>query len=132
MPKNNVWPVAEIEILITYYPKEGGQVIHRLPGRSITSIYAKAHSLKLKSNVVRRPWHLDEERIACRYYLNNGNKSFHQIYEILLLLTQAGFTPRTTRSIHMKLDNYKYLNTGSGLEHIAKKSKKVYEEMTEK
>ena len=42
MRKKTVWTDDELEIVRTYYPKEGGDIQERLPNHSKNSIIAKA------------------------------------------------------------------------------------------
>ena len=64
------WTEAEINILKEYYPNEGIQIIERLPNRSITSIYTKAHRLCIETHF----WDINEVSILEKYYPLEGIK----------------------------------------------------------
>ena len=58
--KPDVWSDNEVKILYEFYPSEGGNVIHRLPGRTVaacrssSACCSKAHALNIQLGVGRK------------------------------------------------------------------------------
>lgn len=120
------WTKYEIEILKTYYPEEGGKTYKRLDGRTKQSVRGKAFNLGIRTNKKRVLWQLKEEELVADFYLKHKELSFGKVLELLDILHKNGFKNHTQNAVDKKLENYSYLETGVGLSHVAKKTRKIY------
>lgn len=121
------WSDEDIKILGEYYPYEGTLVINRLNvKRSKETIKSKAKKLGIKFIKEQTPWEVKEEELACDFYFKYKSESFKKVEELLMIFAKEGFDKHNKASLHMKLANYSYLDTGYGLSHPSKQSKKIY------
>lgn len=120
------WTKDEIEILKTYYPEEGGKTYKRLDDRTEQAVRNKVFKLGIKSNKKRVLWQLKEEELVADFYLKHKELSFGKVLELLDILHKNGFKNHTQNAVDKKLENYSYLETGVGLSHVAKKTRKIY------
>ena len=127
-----LWSDENIEILKEYYPTEGSFVVFRLIG-SFTKrqVLTKARSLGIKYLKCGEPWSVEEDEKACRFYLNHrydwsSKENTDQLYSDFL---RDGFDTHPKASIHKKLANYSFLDTGLGLEHASIQSKEAFKRL---
>ena len=67
------WTAEEDSILREYYPVEGNNVVHRLPGKSIGRCSRRAEKLGISSQVHAR-WTQEEDGILREYYPTEGKR----------------------------------------------------------
>lgn len=72
-PSNNFYTPCEVEFLKTYYSEKGPQWCAEQLKKQLSSVRAKAHSLRLHHNTPQ-PWSAEEIVILKQYYENNGPK----------------------------------------------------------
>ncbi len=124
MKENNLSDSLINELIINYYPRLGTKIIFKFHlSFSKKYIRYRAHKLGIKKNLNR--YTKFEERVACKCYLEN--KSVIRANKILV---RVGIKPRTYNSMHAKMSNYKYLDTGRGSYNYSNLSRIVYIEMT--
>ncbi len=123
---NIMWTKEEIEILKKYYPTEGSKVEKRLSNRSRTSILATARYYGIEFDRKYESWDLAEDEIVYDFYLKYGSQSFSKISDLEDILKRKGFNSHGKGTLHYKLSNFKYLDTGKGLSHISKQSKELF------
>ena len=124
---NIMWTQEEIDILKQYYPTEGTKVEKRLNNRSRKSILVTAYYHGIKFDRKYETWDLTEDEIVYDFYLKHGSQSFSKIPELLDILKKKGFNSHGKGTLHYKLSNFKYLDTGVGLSHVSSQSRAVYE-----
>ena len=73
-------------------------------------------------------WTLDDESKVCKFYLKNKHKRIKRIEELMVELGHKF----SLSSVKMKLQNYEYLDTGSGLANYSWMSKYTYRLQTGK
>lgn len=78
------WTQEEIDILKTYFPKEGIKVSSRLPGRTNAAIYSEANHIGVaKGKRTRKSsnsmWTKEEDDIIRKYYKKDGVKKCEEL-----------------------------------------------------
>ena len=71
-------------------------------------------------------WSFEEDFIVCNFYLSHIDTWQNCIDEVMTELKNAGFGSRDENSVKMRIQNYKYLHTGTGLSNVAKQTKRIY------
>ena len=120
------WTEEEINILKEYYPYEGTLVVNRLDNRTRETVKSKAQTLKIKFEKDQTAWEEKEDELVCDFYLKYKAESLRKLEELIEILAEVGFDKHNKGSLSMKLANYSYLDTGYGLSHPSKQSKKIY------
>ena len=72
------WTDEEHEILKTYYPTEGIEVIKRLPGRSEGAILTRAHLFHIES-LIHAEWTEEEDAIIREFYPLEGKNVYKRL-----------------------------------------------------
>ena len=126
------WKVEDVEVLETYYPIEGTAVINRLKNYTMNQIREAAKKLGLKTSKMNEPWAVEEDYLACEFYLKHVNdwNTKESVEELHRIFISKGFLTHGIKTIHMKLANCSYIHTGIGLEHASEQNIKVYNKLT--
>lgn len=126
------WKVEDVEVLETYYPIEGTAVINRLKNYTMNQIREAAKKLGLKTNNMNEPWAVEEDYLACEFYLKHVNdwNTKESVEELHRIFISKGFLTHGIKTIHMKLANCSYIHTGIGLEHASQQNIDVYNKLT--
>ena len=74
-------------------------------------------------------WSFEQDILACKYYLSHKDSWRKDIDDLMEEMLKEGFE-RDKGSVLMRLGNYKAIDQGSGLSHISKQSRKIYELLT--
>lgn len=77
---------------------------------------------------MKMKWTLEDEKTVCEFYLKHKSKSIKHIEELMVELGHKF----SLSSVKMKLQNYEYLDTGSGLANYSWQSKFTYRILTRK
>lgn len=130
--KPDNWKDKDIQMLKEYYPLEGMYVFYRLRRYHYNAIKEAVKQLGLKMNRHTEPWAVEEDYLACKFYLNHiddwsTKESIEELYNIFV---SKGFVNHGRKTIHMKLANCSYIHTGEGLEHASEQNIKVYNKLT--
>lgn len=72
-------------------------------------------------------WTFEEDYIVCNFYLSHIDSWYQNIDDVMMELKQKGFGSREESSVIMRIQNFAYLHTGSGLSRAAKQSRNVYD-----
>ena len=100
--KDDRWTNNEIEIIKTYYPTEGSNICKRLPNRTIKSIMAKAHKLK----IIKEPYWKNEEELFLK---NNSTKYTLKELSKILNKTESSISSKCfLMNIKFKKDDKKW------------------------
>lgn len=126
------WKIEDIETLKEYYPIEGTYAHNRLRKYSYNSFKSAVKQLGLKGNRHNEPWTLEEDYLACEFYLNHIDdwSKKETIEELYNIFVSKGFVNHGRKTIHMKLANCAYIHKGEGLEHASIQNIKVYNKLT--
>ena len=122
----------DVEILEKYYPIEGTEVFNRLKKYTMNQIRKAVTTLGLKVNKIEEPWAVEEDYLACEFYLKHVNdwNTKESVEELHRIFISKGFLTHGKKTIHMKLANCAYIHTGYGLEHASEQNIKVYNKLT--
>lgn len=77
-------------------------------------------------------WSLKEDSIVCKFYLAHIDSWRDCLDSLMEQLRELGFGARDRGSVKMRIQNYAYLHTGSGLANVATQSKTVYRVFTQR
>ena len=77
-------------------------------------------------------WSLKEDSIVCKFYLAHIDSWRDCLDSLMEQLKELGFGARDRGSVKMRIQNYAYLHTGSGLANVATQSKTVYRVFTQR
>lgn len=126
------WKEKDTETLKEYYPIEGTYAHNRLRRYNYNSFMAAVKQLGLRMNRHTEPWAVEEDYLACEFYLQHiddwsTKESIEELYNIFV---SKGFVNHGRKTIHMKLANCSYIHTGEGLEHASEQNIKVYNKLT--
>lgn len=80
--------------------------------------------------MTKRIWTIEEERIVCRAYLDTLDYGVYLAGAINLVFEQEGIEKREIRSIVSKINDYRRIHNKGDLSHVARKSIKIYKELT--
>ena len=126
------WKVGDVEILEKYYPIEGTAVFNRLKKYTMNQIRKAVTTLGLKMNKIEEPWAVEEDYLACEFYLKHVNdwNTKESVEELHRIFISKGFLTHGIKTIHMKLANCSYIHKGIGLEHASQQNIDVYNKLT--